>query len=131
MRGCFGCPGSNLYAGSLAPRKPPTSPPIASRVCHRFRPRRVGIPVGNLYQVSMIGTYRNGEGPVVPSWRTPGSPAVGSPHRDLVLGVFEIDKKGGSGMRLIELAPGISIEGIRAKTDAAFATALVNRAGRL
>src|SRR4051812_28575860 len=38
-----------------------------------------------LYQVSMIGTYRNGEGPVVPSGRTPGSPAVGSPHRDLVL----------------------------------------------
>src|SRR4051812_2659164 len=33
----------------------------------------------------MIGTYRNGEGPVVPSWRTPGSPAGGSPHRDLVL----------------------------------------------
>src|SRR3954452_14814681 len=88
MRGCFGCPGSNLYAGSLAPRKPPTSPPIASRVCHRFRPRRVGIPVGNLYQVSMIGTYRNGEGPVIPSWRTPGSPAVGSPHRDLVLTSF-------------------------------------------
>src|SRR3954467_3539040 len=41
-----------------------------------------------LYQVSMIGTYRNGEGPVVPSWRTPGSPAVGSPHRDLVLVVL-------------------------------------------
>src|SRR3954452_20181464 len=61
-------------------------------------------------------------------------PLTGAGVVDLVitdLGVFEIDKKGGSGMRLIELAPGISIEGIRAKTDAAFATALVNRAGRL
>jgi 3-oxoacid CoA-transferase subunit B len=61
-------------------------------------------------------------------------PLTGARVVDLVitdLGVFEIDKKGGSGMRLIELAPGISIEEIRAKTDAAFATALVNRAGRL
>jgi 3-oxoacid CoA-transferase subunit B len=61
-------------------------------------------------------------------------PLTGARVVDLVitdLGVFEIDKKGGSGMRLIELAPGILIEEIRAKTDAAFATALVNRAGRL
>src|SRR3954470_10079126 len=33
----------------------------------------------------MIGTYRSEEGSAAPSWRTPGSPAMGSPHRDLVL----------------------------------------------
>src|SRR5690348_14122317 len=38
-----------------------------------------------LYQVSMTGTCRNEEGPAVPSWRTPGSPPMGSPHRDLVV----------------------------------------------
>src|SRR3954471_14955394 len=36
----------------------------------------------------MIGTYRSEEGSAAPSWRTPGSPAMGSPHRDLVLGRF-------------------------------------------
>src|SRR4051794_25000743 len=34
------------------------------------------------YQVSMIGTYRSEEGSAAPSWRTPGSPAMGSPYRD-------------------------------------------------
>src|SRR5690349_9617591 len=33
----------------------------------------------------MIGTYRNEESPTVPSSGAPGSPAMGSPHRDLVL----------------------------------------------
>jgi 3-oxoacid CoA-transferase subunit B len=32
--------------------------------------------------------------------------------------VFEIDKKGGSGMTLIELADGVSVEEIKAKTEA-------------
>jgi len=34
------------------------------------------------------------------------------------LGVFEIDKKGGSGLRLIELADGVSVEEIKLKTEA-------------
>ena len=36
------------------------------------------------------------------------------------LGVFAIDKKGGSGMTLIELADGVSVEEIKAKTEASF-----------
>ena len=39
------------------------------------------------------------------------------------LGVFEIDRKGG-GVRLIELATGVSLEEIQAKTEAAFTVAL-------
>ena len=36
------------------------------------------------------------------------------------LGVFDIDKKGGSGVMLIERAAGVSLEEIRAKTEAPF-----------
>jgi 3-oxoacid CoA-transferase subunit B len=36
------------------------------------------------------------------------------------LGVFSIDKKGGSGMTLIELADGVTVEEIKAKTQAEF-----------
>jgi len=34
------------------------------------------------------------------------------------LGVFTIDKKGSHGMTLIEIAPGVTKEEIRAKTEA-------------
>src|SRR3954462_5670725 len=33
----------------------------------------------------MIETHPQGEGPAAPGWRTPASPAKGSPQRDLVL----------------------------------------------
>jgi uncharacterized cupin superfamily protein len=36
------------------------------------------------------------------------------------LGVFDIDKKGPGGMTLIELAPGVTLEEIKSKTEAAF-----------
>jgi 3-oxoacid CoA-transferase subunit B len=36
------------------------------------------------------------------------------------LGVFDIDKKGAGGMTLLELAPGVTLEEIKAKTEAAF-----------
>jgi 3-oxoacid CoA-transferase subunit B len=39
------------------------------------------------------------------------------------LGVFTIDKKGGSGMTLVERAPGISLDEIKSKTEAAFKVA--------
>jgi 3-oxoacid CoA-transferase subunit B len=41
------------------------------------------------------------------------------------LGVFEIDRKGG-GARLVELADGVALEEIRAKTQAAFEVALTD-----
>src|SRR4051812_7454900 len=54
-------------------------------------------------------------------------PLTGAGVVDLVitdLGVFAIDKKGGSGMRLIELADGVSVEEIKAKTEANFQVGL-------
>ena len=57
-------------------------------------------------------------------------PLTGAGVVDLVitdLGVFAIDKKGGSGMRLIELADGVSVEEIKAKTEAAFTADLKTR----
>jgi 3-oxoacid CoA-transferase subunit B len=44
------------------------------------------------------------------------------------LGVFAIDKKGGPGMRLIELADGVSVEEIKAKTEADFQVDLTGTA---
>jgi 3-oxoacid CoA-transferase subunit B len=34
------------------------------------------------------------------------------------LGVFTIDKKGGGGMTLVELAPGATLDEVRSKTEA-------------
>ena len=54
-------------------------------------------------------------------------PLTGSRVVDLVitdLGVFTIDKHGDRGMALIELAPGVSLEEIAAKTEASYKTAL-------
>ena len=53
-------------------------------------------------------------------------PLTGSAVVDLVitdLGVFTIDKKGSGGMVLIERADGVSVDEIRAKTQAAFTVA--------
>jgi 3-oxoacid CoA-transferase subunit B len=41
------------------------------------------------------------------------------------LAVFEIDKKGDAPMRLTQLAPGVTLDEVRAKTQAAFVDALV------
>lgn len=40
------------------------------------------------------------------------------------LGVFDVDKAGGGGMALIELAPGVTVEEITAKTEANFIVAI-------
>jgi 3-oxoacid CoA-transferase subunit B len=40
------------------------------------------------------------------------------------LAVFDIDKKGHGGARLIELAPGVTAAEVRAKTEAAYTDAL-------
>jgi 3-oxoacid CoA-transferase subunit B len=53
-------------------------------------------------------------------------PLTGAHVVDIVvteLGVFNIDKKGGSGMTVVELAPGVTIEEVRAKTAASFRVA--------
>ena len=54
-------------------------------------------------------------------------PLTGANVVDMVitdLGVFEIDKKGNGGMKLIELADGVTLDEIKAKTDAAYTVAL-------
>ncbi len=56
-------------------------------------------------------------------------PLTGTRVVDLVitdLGVFEIDKKGDGGMRLIELADGVTEDEIRGKTEADFTVVLKN-----
>jgi 3-oxoacid CoA-transferase subunit B len=50
-------------------------------------------------------------------------PLTGAGVVDMVitdLGVFSIDKKGKTGMTLTELAPGVSVDEIKAKTEASF-----------
>jgi 3-oxoacid CoA-transferase subunit B len=54
-------------------------------------------------------------------------PLTGAGVVDLVvtdLGVFSIDKKGDGGMTLIELAPDVTLDEIKAKTDADFSVAV-------
>jgi len=56
-------------------------------------------------------------------------PLTGARVVDMVitdLGAFTIDKKGSEGMALIELAPGVTLDEVRAKTDAEFRVALSN-----
>jgi 3-oxoacid CoA-transferase subunit B len=36
------------------------------------------------------------------------------------LGVFTVDKKGGAGMTLVELAPDVTVDEIKRKTEATF-----------
>ena len=58
-------------------------------------------------------------------------PLTGAGVVDMVitdLGVFTIDKKGDGGMTLIELAPGVTADEIRAKTEADYRVALKNEA---
>jgi len=53
-------------------------------------------------------------------------PLTGSRVVDMVitdLGVFVIDKSGSGGMRLVEIADGVTLEEIKAKTEAQFAPA--------
>jgi len=53
-------------------------------------------------------------------------PLTGAGVVDMVitdLGVFTIDKKGGGGMTLTEVAPGTTLDEIQAKTEASYRTA--------
>jgi 3-oxoacid CoA-transferase B subunit len=54
-------------------------------------------------------------------------PLTGARVVDLVItdfGVFELDKKGDGGLKLTELAPGVTVDDIRAKTEAPFKAAV-------
>ena len=54
-------------------------------------------------------------------------PLTGTRVVDMVitdLGVFAIDKHGEGGMKLIELAPGVTVEDVKAQTEAGFTVAL-------
>jgi len=54
-------------------------------------------------------------------------PLTGTACVDLIitdLAVFEVDKKGGTGLKLIELAPGVSLDEVTAKTQASFTPSL-------
>ena len=56
-------------------------------------------------------------------------PLTGAGVVDMVitdLGVFTIDRKGGGGMTLIEVAPGTSLDEIKSKTEASYRVALKN-----
>src|SRR5215204_6509572 len=56
-------------------------------------------------------------------------PLTGAGVVDMVitdLGVFSIDRKGGGGMTLIELAPDVSLDEIKSKTEASYRVALKN-----
>jgi 3-oxoacid CoA-transferase subunit B len=58
-------------------------------------------------------------------------PLTGAGVVDMVitdLGVFTIDKKGSDGMALVELAPGVTVDEIRGKTEGAFRVTLKNEA---
>lgn len=54
-------------------------------------------------------------------------PLTGAGVVDMVisdLGVFSVDKKGGTGLTLVECAPGVTVDEIRSKTEADFKVAL-------
>jgi 3-oxoacid CoA-transferase subunit B len=56
-------------------------------------------------------------------------PLTGAGVVDMVitdLAVFTIDKKGGAGMKLVELAPGVTLDEVRAKTEASYVNAQKN-----
>src|SRR3954470_12557880 len=60
----------------------------------------------------MIETHPQGEGPAAPGWRTPASPAKGSPQRDLVLrsGSGRTDRVNQRSVRLIVGEPQRTVE---------------------
>ena len=74
--------------------------------------------------VVMEHTAKDGEKKILKKCELP---LTGTRVVDLVvtdLGVLSIDKHGDGGMTLIELAPGVTVEEITAKTDAPFTVAL-------
>ena len=74
--------------------------------------------------VLMEHTSKDGESKVLQRCKLP---LTGAACVDLIisdLGVFECDKKGGTGLKLIELAPGVTVDEVKAKTKAAMSVSL-------
>lgn len=74
--------------------------------------------------VLMEHTSKDGESKVLQRCRLP---LTGTACVDLIisdLGVFECDKKGGTGLTLVELAPGVTVDEVKSKTKAAMKVAL-------
>ena len=74
--------------------------------------------------VLMEHTSKDGESKVLQRCKLP---LTGAACVDLIisdLGVFECDKKGGTGLKLIELAPGVTVDEVRAKTKATMTVGL-------
>jgi 3-oxoacid CoA-transferase len=68
-------------------------------------------------------TDKNGRSKIVAECKLPltGKGVVSLIVTDLA--VFEVDRTGGSGLTLIEVAEGVSVEDVKAKTDAPFKVA--------
>ncbi len=74
--------------------------------------------------VVMEHTSKDGESKVLQRCKLP---LTGTGCVDLIisdLGVFECDKKGGKGLTLIELAPGVTVDEVKAKTKAKMTVAV-------
>ncbi len=88
---------------------------------------------GGHIDLSILGAMQVAENGDLANWMIPGKMVKGmGGAMDLVagvvdmvitdLGVFTIDKKGGGGMTLVELAPGATLDEIRSKTEASYRT---------
>lgn len=74
--------------------------------------------------VLMEHTSKDGESKVLQRCKLP---LTGAACVDLIisdLGVFDCDKKGGTGLTLVELAPGVTVDEVQSKTKAAMKVAL-------
>jgi 3-oxoacid CoA-transferase subunit B len=80
--------------------------------------------------VIMEHSAKNKDGSVEPKLLHKCSlPLTGAGVVDMVitdLGVFTINRKGGGGMTLVEIAPGTNLDEIKSKTEAGYRVALKN-----
>jgi 3-oxoacid CoA-transferase subunit B len=98
---------------------------------------------GGHVDLSVLGAMEVSETGDIANWTIPGKMVKGmGGAMDLVAGVkrvvvvmehankavFEVDKAGGTGLTLIELAPGVELSEVEAKTEAKFTTKLAKAA---
>ena len=86
--------------------------------------------VAGVKRVVVVMEHTAKDGPKL--LKTCNLPLTGEKVVDMVvtdLGVFTIDKHGKDGMALIELADGVTLDEVKAKTEAEFRVALKNAEG--